>query len=329
MSARAKILIIGGAGYIGSHVVELLLAQGMQCVVVDDLSAGHLDAVLSDIFYQGKIQDEKLIKKIFSDHPEIDSAMHFAGSIIVPESVERPIEYYQNNFVHSMRFLETAMSYGLKNLIFSSTAAVYDPKGDGLCSETDIPNPANPYGRSKLMFEWLLSDLAHLKKINYVALRYFNVVGASSSGRLGQRSKQSTHLLKVAVETACGKRQRMSIFGDDYSTPDGTCIRDFIHIEDLAWAHLKALQYLEGAGENQILNCGYGRGVSVREMITALKEETGINFPVDIVDRRPGDAPQLVAQVDKIKEAIGWNPQHQGLAAIVRSAYSFEKSLIQ
>jgi UDP-glucose 4-epimerase len=323
----AKILVTGGAGYIGSHVLELLRNSNFECVVIDDLSTGHKDSLLGAELYEGNINDSELIKKVFSDHPEIDSAIHFAGSIIVPESVENPVKYYENNFTNGMKFLETAIKCGLKNLIFSSTAAVYGEKSDGICVETDDPAPMNPYGYSKLMFETLLKDLNHIKRINYIALRYFNVAGASSSGKLGQRSKQSTHLLKIASETAVGKREKMSIFGNDYPTPDGTCIRDYIHIEDLAAAHLDALKYLMNGGESQILNCGYGKGSSVVEVLDAFREAVGIDIIAEVADRRPGDAPKLMAKVDKIKQVLGWEPKFDDLALIARSAYEFEKKL--
>lgn len=323
----AKILVTGGAGYIGSHVLELLRSSGFECVVIDNLSTGHKDALLGAELYEGDIQDTKLVKKVFADHPEIYSAIHFAGSIIVPESVEKPIKYYENNFSNGMRFLETAMECGLKNLIFSSTAAVYGEKSDGVCVETDQPAPMNPYGHSKLMFETLLKDLDHINKIKFIALRYFNVAGASSSGKLGQRSKQSTHLLKIACETAVGKHEKMSIFGSDYPTPDGTCIRDYIHIEDLASAHRDALKYLMDGGDSHILNCGYGKGTSVIEMLDALRKEVGVDFVAEMADRRPGDAPKLMAKVDKIKQVLGWEPKFDDLALIARSAYEFEKNL--
>ena len=305
----AKILVTGGAGYIGSHVLELLRSSGFECVVIDNLSTGHKDALLGAELYEGNINDSELVKKVFSDHPEIDSAIHFAGSIIVPESVENPIKYYENNFTNGMRFLDTAIECGLKNIIFSSTAAVYGEKSDGVCVETDDPAPMNPYGYSKLMFETLLKDLNHINKINFIALRYFNVAGASSSGKLGQRSKQSTHLLKIASETAVGKREKMSIFGNDYPTPDGTCIRDYIHIEDLAAAHHDALKYLMDGGESQILNCGYGKGSSVIEVLNAFREAVGIDIIAEMDERRPGDAPKLMAKVDKIKQVLGWKPK--------------------
>ena len=322
-----KILITGGAGYIGSHIVELLLSRGFQCIIIDNLSTGHQDSVLGGILIKGDIQDEQLIKKIFQDHPEIKSAMHFAASILPQESIKKPFEYYENNFLHAMKFLKTAIDCGLKNLIFSSTASVYGEKKDGLCSETDIPQPLHPYGRSKLMFEWLLSDLAYIQKIKYVALRYFNVVGASSSGKLGQKSKQISHLLKRAVETASGKRSKMFVFGDDYPTPDGTCIRDFIHVEDLAQLHLKALEYINQGGSSQILNCGSEQGISVKELISTLKQETGTHFQVEITGRRKGDLPKIISKIDKIKKVLAWEPSNKTLEMIVRSAYEFEKHL--
>lgn len=322
-----KVLVTGGAGYIGSHVLELLGNMGYQCVVIDDLSTGHRDAILDAKLYEGSIQDEQLVRQVFQENPELDSVVHFAGSIIVPESVEKPIKYYENNFSNGLKFLETAIDCGLKHIIFSSTAAVYGEKTNGVCVESDPVAPMNPYGHSKAMFEQVLKDLDHIGKIKYIALRYFNVAGASSSGKLGQRSKVSTHLLKIASETAAGKRDKMYVFGRDYPTEDGTCIRDYIHIEDLASAHAKALEYLAGGGESQILNCGYGKGSSVLEVIEAMKNEIGIDFKVEEGERRAGDAPKLISKVDKIKQVLGWKPEKDNLALIARSAYEFEKNL--
>ena len=322
-----KILVTGGAGYIGSHVVELLLSRGFECIVVDNLSTGYSESVLGGTFIEGNIQDEKLIKKIFQDHPEINLAMHFAASIFPEESIAKPFEYYENNFLHSMKFLKTAIAHGLKGLIFSSTASVYGEKKDGVCVETDIPRPLSPYGRSKLMFEWLLSDLDRIQKVKHVTLRYFNVVGASSSGKIGQRSNQQSHLLKRAVETACGKHSKMFIFGDDYPTADGTCIRDFIYVEDLAELHLKALEYINRGGSSQILNCGYGRGISVKELLKEFKLQTGVDFQVDTVGRRKGDVPIAISKIDKIKKVLFWEPPNSPLEKIIRSAYEFEKNL--
>ena len=324
---KPSVLITGGAGYIGSHVVELLQSRGVGCAVIDDLSTGHGEAVQTPHFYRGQIQDEELVRRIFREHPGIESTVHLAGSIIVPESVADPIKYYRNNIFSAIQFVETAMECGLKNIIFSSTASVYGDHPEGPCRESDPPDPSNPYGRTKLVFEWFLRDLAFIGKINYVALRYFNVGGASSSGQIGQRTKNATHLLKVAAEAACGKRDHMSIFGDDYSTPDGTCIRDFIHVEDLALAHLKALEYLQGRGESRVFNCGYGRGYSVREIIAAFKRETGVDFPVSVTERRDGDVPRVVAQTDSIREELGWVPEKDDLSLLIRSAYEFEKNL--
>ena len=312
---------------IGSHVVEKLRASGRDCIVIDNLSTGHKESLLGATLYLADIQNTEVVEKIFEDYPEIESAIHFAGSIIVPESVENPIKYYENNFANSLKFLNTAMKCGLKNIIFSSTAAVYGEKVDGVCFETDVPKPMNPYGHSKLMFEQLLQDLDHINKLRFIALRYFNVAGASSSGKLGQKSKQSTHLLKIASETACGKREKMSIYGDDYPTPDGTCIRDFIHIEDLATAHLKALDYLEKENKSHIINCGYGKGTSVKEVINELKVQTSIDFNVEVSGRRAGDAHMLISNADKIREILDWTPEFDDLGHIVKSAFEYEKSL--
>lgn len=325
-----KVLVTGGAGYIGSHVLEQLCNQGYRCIVIDNLSTGHrevLDQMQAVEFYEGDIQNVELVRKVFNDHPELESVIHFAGSIIVPESVEKPIKYYENNFSNGLKFLETAIDCGLKNIIFSSTAAVYGEKSDGVCVESDPISPMNPYGHSKAMFEQVLQDLDHVNKIRFIALRYFNVAGASSSGKMGQRSKTSTHLLKIACEAAAGKRDKMFVFGKDYATPDGTCIRDYIHIEDLASAHLMALEYLANKGQSEILNCGYGNGTSVLEMIEALKNEVGVNFQVEDGPRRAGDAPKLISKVDKIEQVLGWQPKFNDLALIARSAYEFEKSL--
>ncbi len=324
---KDKILVTGGAGYIGSHVVKLLTKAGFDFLVLDNLSTGRRESVLGGEFILGDISDSSLLDNIFQKN-KISSIIHFAGSIVVPESVREPLKYYKNNTENSRLLLEKCIKYGVENFIFSSTAAVY---GEGVhrpILETDITLPINPYGRSKLMFEWMLEDVAQANpKFKYICLRYFNVAGADPDKMIGQCSPVVTHLIKRAVLAALGKMEKLELYGTDYNTPDGTCIRDYIHVMDLSQAHLDALNFLVTKRASNVLNCGYGKGYSVKEVIEEVKRVSGVNFRVDPVGRREGDPPSLVSNPSKIKEILGWKPQFESLTKMVKSALEWEKIL--
>ncbi|MEM8975867.1 MAG: UDP-glucose 4-epimerase GalE [Pseudomonadota bacterium] len=321
------VLVTGGAGYIGSHMVNHLRDRAEKVAVIDSLRTGIREAVPPGVpFYHADIADTERVRQIISDH-NIDAIIHFAGSIIVPESVADPLAYYNNNTVKSRSLIASAVESGVKNFIFSSTAAVYGEPEQNPISETSPLRPVSPYGSSKLMTEMMLADTAVAHDFNYVALRYFNVAGADPQGRCGQSTPEATHLIKVACEAATGKRDRLAIFGRDYDTPDGTCIRDYIHVADLAAAHGLALDYLRRGGKSDVFNCGYSHGFSVLEVIEAVKRATGVNFPVSDADRRPGDPPALIAQSSKLRETLGWEPKQDDLDLIVQHAFAWEKGL--
>ncbi len=323
----AKILVTGGAGYIGSHVLKLLKGTRHEVVVVDNLSTGKQKYILTGKFLKADLRDKEKLREIFKNH-QFDSIIHFAGSIIVPESVTNPLKYYDNNVRSSLNLLECAEEFKIKHFIFSSTAAVYGLEGRGLIDEDTMKKPINPYGHSKLMIEQVIQDLAIARpEFRFVILRYFNVAGADPDLETGQVGVNSTHLIKVAMETATGKRKEMEIFGEDYDTADGSCIRDYIHVLDLAEAHLDALTYLEKGGSGQILNCGYSQGFTVKEVISMAKKVIGIDFPVKISGRRAGDAAMLVADSKKIRQILNWKPKHQSLETIIRTAYDWEQEL--
>ncbi len=321
-----SLLVTGGAGYIGSHVVSLLGAAGEDIIILDNLSTGRKENVLYGKLVVGDLGDQKILDEIFSTH-DIEAVLHFAGSIVVPESVENPTLYYQNNTELSLKLIKTCLKYKTKKFIFSSTAAVYGMAEGGVASETTPTAPINPYGRSKLMTEWMLEDTAFAHDFSYVALRYFNVAGASKTGKIGQSTPRATHLLKTASEVATNKRAGMKIFGDDYDTPDGTCIRDYIHVDDLAQAHLDALKYLRNNSKSQILNCGYGHGFSVKEVINEVEKYTGLKLNVEMGPRRAGDAVKLISKAEKIREVLQWAPQYDDLSYIVKTAVEWEKKL--
>ena len=321
-----SILITGGAGYIGSHIVSLLGETGEDIIILDNLSTGKKENILFGKLIIGDLQDQSLLDKVFTEN-NIEAVMHFAGSIVVPESVENPIYYYNNNTVNSLNLIKTCIKFKTKKFIFSSTAAVYGMTESGLASEKTPTNPINPYGRSKLMTEWMLEDISHAHDFSYVALRYFNVAGASKTGKIGQSTPKATHLLKTAAEVATNKRASMAIFGTDYNTPDGTCIRDYIHVDDLAQAHLDALSYLKSGGQSQILNCGYGYGFSVKEVINSVEKYIDHKLNVEIGPRRAGDAVTIISIADKIKKILGWVPKYNDLDYIVKSAVEWEKKL--
>ncbi len=324
-----KILVTGGAGYIGSHVVKLLGRQGEQVVVLDDLSTGHADAVLSGELIQGNTADTELVDRLLKDH-NIDTVMHFAAHTIVPESVENPLKYYRNNTAATRNLLECCQNNQVAHFVFSSTAATYgNPDDDaGPCTESFPTAPINPYGMSKLMSEHMLKDLGAACDMRHVILRYFNVAGSDPDGEIGQSTVNATLLIKVAAEVAIGKRDQLMVFGTDYPTPDGTGVRDYIHVSDLAAAHLSALSYLRKGGSSTLLNCGYGRGFSVREVIDSVERIHGEKLNVSEQPRRAGDPPSLIAGVEKIHQTLDWKPAYDDLDTIVESALQWERKLI-
>jgi len=321
------VLVTGGAGYIGGHMVLELLDAGEQVVVLDDLSTGFRWAVPDGVpLIVGDFGDAALVEEILRTH-QVDAIAHFAAKIVVPESVADPLLYYSNNTAKARNLLACAVKAGIKHFIFSSTAAVYgEPKNNPVTEDVTLA-PINPYGRSKLMVEWMLEDTAKAHGLTYTVLRYFNVAGADPKGRLGQSTPQATHLIKVAVQAALGHRKGMDVFGTDYPTPDGTCIRDYIQVTDLARAHLQALAYLRGGGVSLTCNCGYGRGRSVFEVIDVVKKVSGVDFEVRIAGRRAGDPAALVAGADRIRATLDWQPQYDDLEGIVRQAFEWERRL--
>lgn len=321
-----KVLITGGAGYIGSHVVTLLGEQGHDLIVLDNFSTGRKESLHYGDLVVGDLADHALVERVLIDE-KIDAVIHFAGSIIVPESVEKPHLYYQNNTENSLNLIRLCVKTKVKKFIFSSTAAVYGIAEGGVVSEQTPANPINPYGRSKLMTEWMLEDTAIAHDFQYIALRYFNVAGAHVGGKVGQCSKLSTHLLKIACEHALGKRDSISVFGEDYETPDGTCLRDYIHVDDLAQAHLDALLYLRAGGKSEVLNCGYGKGFSVKEMLAVVEKVSGVKLNIKKADRRAGDAPILISKAEKIRQVLNWKPKFNDLDLIVKTALEWERNL--
>ena len=324
--SRKTILVTGGAGYIGSHVVRQLGEAGERVVVLDDLSTGFRQAVLYGDLVVGNTGDAKLLDEIFAAH-DIDTVMHFAAHTIVPESVADPLKYYRNNTCASRTLLERSLNAGVRNVVFSSTAAVYGIPSSGEAAEDSPLAPINAYGTSKLMTEWMLRDVAAVTPLRYVALRYFNVAGSDPLGRIGQATAKATLLTKVACEVVVGKRDHVSIFGTDYPTRDGTGIRDYIHVEDLADAHLKALAYLRRGGESTTLNCGYGRGYSVRELLNMVETVAGHPIAKREAPRRAGDPPTLVARASRIRSLLGWQPRHDSLKDIVETSLAWERKL--
>ncbi|MEO4001007.1 UDP-glucose 4-epimerase GalE [Mesorhizobium sp. CAU 1732] len=321
------VLVTGGAGYIGSHMVWALLDAGEDVVVLDRLSTGFEWAVAPEAkLVVGDIADADLVGSLIEEH-SVDSIIHFAGSIVVPESVSDPLGYYENNTCKTRALLAAAVKGGVKHVIFSSTAAVYGAAGLEPVKETASLAPESPYGTSKLMTELMLRDAAAAHGFTYTALRYFNVAGADPKGRTGQSTPGATHLIKVASETALGKRQSLTVFGEDYPTPDGTCVRDYIHVSDLAAAHLLALKRLRAGGGNLVANCGYNHGYSVLEVIDAVKRVFGGDINVQMGPRRPGDAAAVVADSSVARAELGWVPQHDDLDRIVGDALAWEKSL--
>jgi UDP-glucose 4-epimerase len=322
------VLVTGGAGYIGGHMVLELLDAGEKVVVLDDLSTGFRWSVPAGaVLVVGDMGDEALLATVFAEHG-INAIAHFAARIVVPDSVADPLGYYLNNTVKSRALVAAAVKAGIRHVIFSSTAAVYGEPRDNPVAEDAALNPVSPYGRSKLMTEWMLADTAKAHDLRCVVLRYFNVAGADPQGRLGQSTPRATHLVKVAVQTALGQRPYMEVFGTDYPTPDGSCLRDYIQVTDLARAHLAALTHLRGGGDSLTLNCGYGRGYSVLEVVDVVKRVSGVDFEVRLSPRRPGDPAAIVARAEGVRERLGWRPAYDDLDGIVAQALAWEKHLV-
>jgi UDP-glucose 4-epimerase len=323
----SNVLVTGGAGYIGSHAVLALRDAGRGVVVLDDLSSGRRRVVPPEVpFIEGDVGDRALVERILREHA-ITAVMHFAASIIVRESVADPLKYYENNTVATTRLLQACVANGVGEFIFSSTAAVYGNADEVPIPEDAPKQPINPYGASKLMCEGMLRDVGQAHPFRYVTFRYFNVAGADPQGRSGESEPAPMHLTKVACETALGKRAEIQVYGTDFPTPDGTCLRDYIHVTDLAEAHVQALRYLEAGGSSATLNCGYGHGYSVREVLAAVEQVTGRPLPQRDGPRRPGDPPELVAAADRVREVLGWRPRYDDLGFIIRTAFEWERRL--
>ena len=323
------VLVTGGAGYIGSHMVLALLDAGRPVAVLDNLSTGFRAAVPEGVpFIEGCVGDEKLVGRAIAEHG-VEAIVHFAGSIVVPDSVTDPLTYYLNNTVRSRALIAAAVAGGVKAFVFSSTAAVYGEASAEPLSEDAPLDPVSPYGASKLMTERMLADSAAAYAFEYAALRYFNVAGADPKGRAGQSSARATHLIKIAAQVVTKDRERLQMFGDDYPTRDGTCVRDYIHVSDLAKAHVLALDHLAKGGGSLVANCGYGRGASVKEVIASVKRVAGVDFPVDAAPRRAGDPASLVANPARAREILGWRPDHDDLDTIVGHALAWEKHLAE
>jgi UDP-glucose 4-epimerase len=324
---RQAILVTGGAGYIGSHVVQQLRTRGERVVVIDNLVSGFRDAVQGAELVVGDVGDRTLVTQVLAEH-SVDAVLHFAAHTVVPESVRDPLKYYGNNTCNTRNLLACCAETGVRQFLFSSTAAVYGMPASGVADEDTPTQPINPYGMSKLMSETMLRDLSASSTVRHVILRYFNVAGCDPGGRIGQSTPNATLLLKVACEHAVGKRDSLSIFGTDYDTPDGTGIRDYIHVEDLAAAHLRALDHLRAGGESLTFNCGYGHGYSVREVIDAVQRVSGRPLKVIEQPRRAGDPAMLIARADRLRSRLGWEPNHDNLEFIVRTALAWERKLV-
>jgi UDP-glucose 4-epimerase len=325
---HGSILVTGGAGYIGSHVALQLRARGERVVILDDLSRGFRQAALDTPLVIGKVGDRDAVRKLLHEHA-VDTVMHFAAYTIVPESVSEPLKYFGNNTCSTRTLLECCVESGVRHFVFSSTAAVYGMPAEGSAAEDTPTSPINPYGTSKLMSEWMLAAVAQATPLRYAALRYFNVAGSDTGGRIGQATPNATLLIKVACEAAVGKRKELMIFGTDYPTPDGTGVRDYIHVEDLASAHLDALTYLRGGGASTTLNVGYGHGYSVREVLASVERVSGARLLIREQPRRAGDPPALVARAERIRSQLGWRPRLDDLDTIVRTAYEWERRLLR
>lgn len=323
-----RIFVTGGAGYIGSHMVAMLGEKGFEVLVYDDLSSGYRDSLLCGSLIVGDLANTSLLRKSLEEFKP-HAVMHFAAFIQVGESVREPLKYYRNNSVNAINLLETMMDLDIRKFIFSSTAAVYGHPKSVPISESDPLAPINPYGRSKAFLERVLEDLSTAKGLRYVSLRYFNAAGADPGARIGERHDPETHLIPLVLKTAKGKRERVVIHGTDYPTPDGTCIRDYIHVMDLVDAHIRALEYLFDGGRSDVFNCGYGHGYSVRQVLDVARTVTGVDFPISESNRREGDSPSLVADSSKIKQSLNWKPHYDDLSAIIKTAWDWEKKSVR
>jgi UDP-glucose 4-epimerase len=321
-----KILITGGAGYIGSHMVKALGQKGHDLVIYDNLSTGHRDSVLYGRLVEADLCDTAALDEVMGEEM-FDAVAHFAAFIVVEESVRNPVKYYRNNFSNALNLIDACVRHKVDKFIFSSTAAVYGIPSNIPVTEDAVLSPINPYGASKAMVEQALKDVTQVTDLRYVALRYFNVAGADEQSRIGQRYKNATHLITLGLKTALGRRDALSIFGTDYDTPDGTCIRDYIHVEDLIDAHVLALDHLAAGGQSRIFNCGYGQGYSVREVVDKVKEVTGVDFKAVETGRREGDPPALVADSSRIRRELGWTPSRNDLGFIIKTAWEWEKKI--
>lgn len=319
------ILVTGGAGYIGSHTVAELLEQGKEVVVIDNLQTGHKDALLGGKLYEGDLRDKELLKRLFAEN-EIEAVIHFAANSLVGESMKDPVKYFDNNVYGTLCLLEAMDKANVRKIVFSSTAATYGEPGKVPIEESDPTHPTNVYGETKLTMERMMAWFDQVLGIKYVALRYFNAAGAHASGKIGEDHDPETHLVPLILQAALGQRDSIKIFGDDYITPDGTCIRDYIHVSDLADAHLRAVEYLLGGGDSDVFNLGSGQGFSVKEMIEAVREVTGRDFPVQVTPRRAGDPAVLVASSDKARSVLGWKPSRDNLQDIIGSAWGWHSN---
>jgi len=322
--SQQPILVTGGAGYIGSHVVRQLGEAGYTVIVYDNCSTGSASSVLCGRLVIGDLADADRLYQLFAQY-RFKAVLHFAASLIVPESISYPLDYYANNTRNTLNLLRCCSAFGVNQLVFSSTAAVYGEPQSNPVTETTPTDAINPYGRSKLMSEWMIGDYSRSSPLRYVILRYFNVAGADPQGRLGQ-IQEATHLIRAACDAALARKPSIKIFGTDFPTPDGTAIRDYIHVEDLATAHLDGLRYLEAGGESQVLNCGYGQGYSVRQVIERVKAISGVDFPVIESDRRAGDPACVVASSELIRRVLGWQPQYDDLEVIVKTAFAWDQA---
>lgn len=319
------ILVTGGAGYIGSHTVAELLEQGKEVVVIDNLQTGHKDALLGGKLYEGDLRDKELLKRLFAEN-EIEAVIHFAANSLVGESMKDPVKYFDNNVYGTLCLLEAMDKANVRKIVFSSTAATYGEPEKVPIEESDPTHPTNVYGETKLTMERMMAWFDRVLGIKYVALRYFNAAGAHASGKIGEDHDPETHLVPLILQAALGQRDSIKIFGDDYNTPDGTCIRDYIHVSDLADAHLRAVEYLLGGGDSDVFNLGSGQGFSVKEMIEAVREVTGRDFPVQVTPRRDGDPAVLVASSDKARSVLGWKPLRDNLQDIIGSAWEWHSN---
>ncbi len=322
MSGLRSVLVVGGAGYIGSHMVKALLEAGYEATVFDNLSAGHRDAILGGHFVQGDLADLGTLEALFAAG-SFDAVMNFAGSIQVGESVRKPGLYYRNNVANTLNLLEAMVRHDVRHLVFSSTAAIFGEPAYLPIDEAHPAQPLNPYGRGKLMVEQMLADFDRAHGLKSACLRYFNAAGADPAGRIGERHEPETHLIPIALEVALGKRRELSVYGDDYDTPDGTCIRDYIHVDDLCQAHLRALESLRNTGRSLAVNLGNGQGFSVRQVVDAVREVTGHAVPLRIEPRRPGDPARLIADSRAARQQLGWVPRYPDLGDIVGHAWQF------